>query len=110
MIPTEYNIEVTPERMEKLLERAASGTLRDEDMELMRQIFASYAGFFQIVGDKNTTIARLRKLLFGATTETRRSSGFQRLAISISTQECSRTARQRLTPLTDRKALFYRLL
>ena len=62
-------IEVTPERMEKLLERAASGTLRDEDMELMRQIFASYAGFFQIVGDKNTTIARLRKLLFGATTE-----------------------------------------
>ena len=62
-------IEVTPERMEELLERAASGTLRDEDMELMRQIFASYAGFFQIVGDKNTTIARLRKLLFGATTE-----------------------------------------
>ena len=62
-------IEVTPERMEELLERAASGTLRHEDMELLRQIFASYAGFFQIVGDKNTTIARLRKLLFGATTE-----------------------------------------
>jgi len=62
-------IEVTPERMEELLERAASGTLRDEDMELLRQIFASYAGFFRIVGDKNTTIARLRKLLFGATTE-----------------------------------------
>jgi hypothetical protein len=38
-------------------------------MELMRQIFASYSGFFQIVGDKNTTIARLRKLMFGATTE-----------------------------------------
>lgn len=62
-------IEVTPERMEELLERAASGTLRDEDMELLRQIFASYAGFFQIVGDKNTTIGRLRKLLFGATSE-----------------------------------------
>jgi hypothetical protein len=62
-------IEVTSQRFEELLERAASNTLRDDDMELMRQIFASYSGFFQIVGDKNTTIARLRKLMFGATTE-----------------------------------------
>jgi transposase len=62
-------LEVTPERLEELLERASSGTLRDEDMQLLRQIFASYAGFFQIVGDKNTTIARLRKLMFGATSE-----------------------------------------
>jgi transposase len=35
----------------------------------MRQVFASYAGFFEIVGNKNTTIARLRKLMFGATSE-----------------------------------------
>ena len=62
-------IEVTSQRFDELLERAASNTLRDDDMELMRQIFASYSGFFQIVGDKNTTIARLRKLMFGATTE-----------------------------------------
>ena len=62
-------IEVTSQRFEELLQRAESNTLRDDDMELMRQIFASYSGFFQIVGDKNTTIARLRKLMFGATTE-----------------------------------------
>jgi len=62
-------IEVTSQRIEELLERAASNTLRDEDTELMRDIFASYTGFFQIVGDKNTTIARLRKLMFGATSE-----------------------------------------
>ena len=37
-------IELTPQWMEELLERAASGTLREEDMELMRHIFASYAG------------------------------------------------------------------
>ena len=61
-------IEVTAQRIEELLERAASNTLRDDDMELMRQIFASYTGFFQIVGDKNTTIARLRKMMFGAMT------------------------------------------
>ena len=62
-------IEVTSQRIEELLQRAASNTLRAEDTELMRQIFASYTGFFQIVGDKNTTIARLRKLMFGATSE-----------------------------------------
>ena len=62
-------IDVTEQRFEELLQRAESNTLRDDDMELMRQIFASYRGFFQMVGDKNTTIARLRKLMFGATTE-----------------------------------------
>jgi hypothetical protein len=62
-------IEVTSERFEELLKRADSNTLRDEDLELMRQVFASYAGFFQIVGDRNTTIARLRKMMFGATSE-----------------------------------------
>jgi len=63
-------VEVTPQRLEEVLERAASGALRDDDMELLRQLFASYAGFFELVRDKNTTIARLRKLMFGATTET----------------------------------------
>ena len=62
-------IEVTEQRFEELLERAASNTLSDDDMELMRNIFASYRGFFEIVGNKNTTIARLRKMMFGATSE-----------------------------------------
>ena len=62
-------IEVNSQHFEEILERAASNTLRDEDTELMRSIFESYAGFFQIVGDKNTTIARLRKMMFGATSE-----------------------------------------
>ena len=62
-------IEVNSQQMEELLDRAASNTLGDKDTELMRQIFDSYVQFFQIVGDKNTTIARLRKLLFGASTE-----------------------------------------
>jgi transposase len=62
-------IEVTSEQVEELLQRAQSNALCDEDMELLRQIFESYAGFFKVVGDKNTTIARLRKMMFGATTE-----------------------------------------
>jgi transposase len=63
-------IEVDSRRFDELLQRAESNTLRDDDLELMRQLFASYRGFFQIVGDKNTTIARLRKWMFGAATET----------------------------------------
>jgi hypothetical protein len=63
-------IEVDSQRFDELLQRAESNTLRDEDLELMRQLFASYRGLFQIVGDKNTTIARLRKWMFGAATET----------------------------------------
>lgn len=63
-------LEVTSQQLEELLERAGSNTLRDEDTQLMRSIFASYAEFFQIVGNKNTTIARLRKMMFGAASET----------------------------------------
>ena len=62
-------IDVDAQQFEELLERAASNTLRDEDTRLLRHIFASYAGLFQIVGDKNTTLARLRRMMFGATTE-----------------------------------------
>ena len=62
-------IEVNSQQLQELRDRAASNTLRPEDTELMGQIFDSYIHFFQVVGDKNTTIARLRKLLFGASTE-----------------------------------------
>ena len=62
-------IEVNSQQMQELLDRAASNALRPEDTELMRQIFDSYAHLFEIVGDKNTTIAKLRKLLFGASSE-----------------------------------------
>ena len=62
-------IEVNSQQLEELLDRAASKTLRAEDTVLMRQIFDSYTQFFQIVGDKNTSLARLRKLLFGSSSE-----------------------------------------
>lgn len=63
-------IEVDAQRLEDLLERAGSNTLRGDDTELLRKIFQSYTGFFRAVEDKKATIARLRKLLFGIKTET----------------------------------------
>ncbi len=62
-------IEVDAQRLEELLERAESNTLREEDTELLRKIFQSYVGFFRAVEDKKTTIAHLRKLLFGSQSE-----------------------------------------
>jgi hypothetical protein len=35
----------------------------------LQQIFTSYTQFFQVVRDKNTTIGRLRNLLFGPSSE-----------------------------------------
>lgn len=62
-------IEVKTPQLEELLDRAEANTLRQEDTELLRQILGSYVLLFEMVGDKRTTIARLRKLLFGAATE-----------------------------------------
>lgn len=62
-------IDVNARRLEELLARAVSNTLREDDTQLLRQIFDSYMYLFELVGDKNTTIARLRKLFFGASTE-----------------------------------------
>jgi len=62
-------IDVNAQRLEELLVRAVSNTLREDDTQLLRQIFDSYMYLFELVGDKNTTIARLRKLFFGASTE-----------------------------------------
>ena len=67
--PSPEIIEVNSQQINELLDRAESNTLREEDTELMRQIFDSYVQFFQMMGDKNTTIARLRKLFFGSSSE-----------------------------------------
>ena len=62
-------IEVDAQRLEELLDRAESNTLRADDTELLRKIFQSYTGFFRAVEDRKATLARLRKLLFGSTSE-----------------------------------------
>jgi hypothetical protein len=62
-------IEVNSQQIQELLDRASSNALRPEDTELLRQILDSYVHLFGIVGDKKTTIAKLRKLLFGDSSE-----------------------------------------
>ena len=49
--------------------RRAEGALPEDDYAMLKAVVESYAYIANLVGDKNTSIARLRKLLFGAKTE-----------------------------------------
>jgi len=56
------------DRLEALLRRAEAA-LNEEDYELIKALAESYAYLTGLVEDKGTTIQRLRKLLFGSSTE-----------------------------------------
>ncbi len=61
-------IEVDAGQVDELLRRA-EGKLDEKDYDLVRAVFESYAYVTDLVEDKNTSIRRLRQLLFGARTE-----------------------------------------
>jgi hypothetical protein len=61
-------LEVNSERMHELVDRASS-QMNAEDAELIRRIIESHDYITDLIEDKNTSIRRLRKLLFGAKTE-----------------------------------------
>src|SRR3954468_21171434 len=62
-------VEVDSDRLEEVLRRAEQA-LDEKDAELIRAVFDSYAYVTELVEDKNTSIRRLRQLLFGSRTET----------------------------------------
>ncbi|MBN1393516.1 MAG: transposase [Pirellulales bacterium] len=55
-------------RLDDVLRRAA-GALPEDDYAILKAVVESYSYIADLVGDKNASIARLRKLLFGAKTE-----------------------------------------
>ena len=57
------------DELDEILRRIEAKELRTDDYETIRTVIESYVGLFYAVGDKNTTIARLRKMLFGMKTE-----------------------------------------
>jgi transposase len=62
-------IELEMGKLDELLERVDTHELRPEDGETIKELAQSYVHLLELLKDKNTSIARLRKLLFGATTE-----------------------------------------
>jgi len=61
-------IEVDRPRLEEVLGRVEQA-LSQEDIALIRAVFQSYLLVTDLVEDKNTTLRRLRQVLFGASTE-----------------------------------------
>jgi transposase len=69
-MPTKLSIiEMDMGKLEEILRRVEAQDLHADDYETIRTVIESYVGLFYAVGDKNTTIQRLRKMLFGARTE-----------------------------------------
>ena len=65
--PTIVELKMTD--LEELLQRVEAGQLKDDDCEIIRTVFLSYFYLTDTLKDKKTSIARLRKMLFGLTTE-----------------------------------------
>ena len=61
-------IDVSNAQLEEVLRRVEQ-SLDEEDVTLIRAVFQSYLYVTDLVEDKNTSIRRLRQLLFGAATE-----------------------------------------
>ena len=63
-------VEMDVAERETLLTRAAEAGLAVEDVERIRAVFESYAYVSELIDQKNLSLARLRKMLFGDRTET----------------------------------------
>ena len=62
-------IELDPAEFEELMRRAEQGAFEDGDYATIRNVLKAYLYVLELVDKKSTTIGRLRKLLFGASTE-----------------------------------------
>jgi transposase len=70
IMPTKPTIiELDMNKLEEILRRVEARDLQSDDYETIRTVIESYVGLYFAVGDKNTSIQRLRKMLFGAPTE-----------------------------------------
>ena len=61
-------IKMDTRQLDELADRAAK-SLSEEDADLFCKIVDSYSYLSEIIADKNTSIKRLRKLMFGVSTE-----------------------------------------
>jgi len=62
-------VELDMDKLEEILRRLAAKELDADDYETIKAVIEAYVHLFHLVGDKDTTIRRLRQMLFGAKTE-----------------------------------------
>ena len=66
---TPKRIDLTPEQLDALLKRVEAGTLHDGDYEIIKGMAETLSFLSQALDNKNTSIKRLLKLIFGDSTE-----------------------------------------
>jgi len=62
-------VELDMDKLEEILRRLEAKELDADDYETIKAVIAAYVHLVSVVGDKETTIRRLRQILFGAKTE-----------------------------------------
>ena len=62
-------VELDMDKLEEILRRLDAKELDADDFEMIKAVIGAYVCLFNAVGDKDTTIRRLRQMLFGAKTE-----------------------------------------
>ena len=62
-------VELDMDKLEEILRRLDAKELDADDYETIKAVIGAYVHLFNLVGDKETTIRRLRQMLFGAKTE-----------------------------------------
>jgi transposase len=69
-MPTKLStIEIDMTQLDDILRRVDANELTDGDSEAIRTLCKAYVQLTELLKDKNTSLARLRKLLFGSQTE-----------------------------------------
>jgi transposase len=70
LMPTKATIiELDMDKLEDVLRRAETNELSEDDCATIRTLFVSYVHLLDLLKNKKTSIDRLRKMLFGASTE-----------------------------------------
>jgi transposase len=67
--PVKKKIELDMDQLEELLKRAESGSLQENDVELIRGMAECIALLSQAVDDKASSVKKLLRMVFGAKTE-----------------------------------------
>jgi len=70
IMPTKLSIiEMDMGKLEDVLRRVEANELTEDDCATLRTLCKSYVHLLELLKNKNTSIGRLRKLLFGAKSE-----------------------------------------
>ena len=69
MPPTISPLELNQQELEQILERALTAPLAEDDYRKLHAVLETLAYMTQLLENKNTTLQRLRQILFGASTE-----------------------------------------